>query len=415
MSSVDWVPELAAALRRVVPLEDSSRADWDDVVARAGKRRSLRQGHGRPRWSLRLAIVVALLLLLLAGVATATYLIVRGNGGIAVGGGRKLVVVNPNTGRTHAITSCGQKSRRRGCGIEEPAFSPNGKRVAFLRGFYYGGAGQVPSHLSLYVAATNGAGARRLAPCGICGLQYQGQHLGWSPNGKWIAFSSDAGPIPAFQSLWVVAAAGGKPRRLTNCHASCSDIEPTWSPNGQLLAFEHYGHSRSGLYTIRPDGSHLIKISSTYGEPQWSPNGRRIAFDYGQNSIAVANADGSHLHVLLKGARGTGPGTPSWSPDSRQLVFATTPRLPRGYPYAVWTMNADGSGKQRLYQSACCVEEYAAPIWSPNGQQIAFSFFIGKPADGTYEINTDGTGLKRLSTIATDQLSWQHLPRGNRK
>ena len=35
MSSVDWVPELAAALDGLVPLEDGSRADWNDVVARA--------------------------------------------------------------------------------------------------------------------------------------------------------------------------------------------------------------------------------------------------------------------------------------------------------------------------------------------------------------------------------------------
>ena len=413
MSSVDWVPELAAALDRIVPLDDASRADWEDVVGRVGRGRRLWQGRGKPRWSLRLAIVVALVFLLLVGVATATYLLVRGNGDIALGGG-KAAVVNPNNGRQHAIRGCGGRSRV--CDTLEPAWSPNGKQLAFLNGSYYIGPGNVPSHLSLYVAAANGAHARRLAPCGLCGIQYQGQHLGWSPNGKWIAFSRNPPPSPADLSLWVVAAAGGKPHRLTNCRSLCSDTEPVWSPNGRLIAFQRGARGTTGgLYTIHPDGSHLTQIASVYGEPEWSPNGHQLAFDDGPNSIAVANADGSHLHVLLNGARGTGPGTPSWSPDGRTLVFATTPRLPRGYAYAVWTINPDGSGKQRLYQSGCCINEYAAPIWSPNSQQIAFSFSAGTPADGTYVINTDGTGLKRLSPIATDHLSWQRLPRGNQK
>jgi hypothetical protein len=77
MSSLDWAPELAAALDELVPLDDSSSATWDDVVARVNRRRRLRLWPSRPRRRLRLAIVVALLLLLLAGVATATYLALR--------------------------------------------------------------------------------------------------------------------------------------------------------------------------------------------------------------------------------------------------------------------------------------------------------------------------------------------------
>jgi WD40-like Beta Propeller Repeat len=419
MSSLDWVPELAVALDELIPLEDGSQADWDDVVGRLGshhhpkpKRHLVRR---RPRRGVRLALVVALIFLLLTGAATATYLLLRGDGGLTFGtggiGGGKLVVVNPNTHRLHAVAHCGA---RHACSIEEPAWSPDGTQVAFLRGLYLGGAGLVRSRMFLYVAAATGEGARRLAPCGICGLQDQGQHLGWSPDGKWIAFSRDAGPTEAYQSLWVVGAAGGKPNRVTDCHARCSDIEPVWSPDGRQIAFQRLArtHAASGLYTVRPDGSHLAKIASTWGEPVWSPNGRRLAFDSGPDTIAVANADGTHLHVLLRGARGTGPGTPSWSPDGSKLVFFMTPGRPGRYRAEVWTMNADGADKKRLYRSGCCVDAYAAPIWSPNGQMIAFA---ANTAGGTFVIKADGTGLRRVSPAVPDELAWQPLSKGEQK
>jgi TolB protein len=397
MSSVDWVPELAAALDELVPLEESSGAGWDDVVARAGSRRTLRLSRARPRRNLRLVIVIALLFLLLTGVATATYLLLRGNGGIALGGSFRLLVAKPNGPGLRKIAGCA--TGHPNCIIFEPAWSPDGKQVAFTRGHY--GAPFKGSRMSVYVAAADGRSASRLAPCGLCGEQWFGQ-LGWSPNGRWIAYSRDTG-LSAQESLWIVAAAGGRPRRLTDCN-TCTDVQPTWSPDGRLLIFQRIAPPSSRrLYTIRPDGSRLTRIASG-GDPQWSPDGRRIAFD-SRGGIEVANADGSHVHLLFAGggARGTGPGDPSWSPDGRKLVFFETPGRAE-----VWTMNADGSGKKRLYHSGCCVMSGASPIWSPDGQKIAFS---ADSAGGTFVINTDGTGLQRISRNTYSELSWQRIAR----
>jgi TolB protein len=400
MSSVDWVPELAVALDRLFPLEDGSQADWNDVVARAGSRRRL--PLRRPHRSVRLAIVIAVIFLLLAGVATATYLLVRGNGngGIALGGGfGRLLVVNPNGPGLRTIASCapGEPS----CTIFEPAWSRDGRRVAFVRGHY--GMPFEGSRMSVYVAAADGGGAKRLASCGLCG-EVMGGRLGWSPDGKWIAFSRDTGPSGQ-RSLWIVAADGGKPRPLTTCH-TCSDVTPVWSPDGKLLVFQRNG----GLYTVHPDGSGLTRIASG-GEPEWSPNGRRIAFD-GQGGIEVANADGSDARLIFAAPNATGPWAPSWSPDGRKLVFFNTPGEPGRFRAEIWTMNADGSDKKRLYRSGCCVDVWAPPIWSPNGRLIAFS--AASPG-GTFVINADGTGLRRLSPTTSTELSWQPLPKAGRK
>jgi TolB protein len=403
--SEDVREDARARLFDEVAQEQSGRVGRSSELGRRPKLRFLR--GRRPR--LRLAIAAALLLLLLSGVATAAYLLLRGDGKIALEGGYgTLLVVNPNGSGLHTIARCTADDGS--CAVLEPAWSKDGRQLAFLRGPDW--TPYEPGHLSLYVAASAGGGARRLAACGNCGKQY-GNHLGWSPDGRWIAFSRDAGPRGQ-ESLSVVAAAGGRPHRLTDCRpAQCVDVQPVWSPDGRLLIFERW--TRAGqqqLYTVRPDGSGLTKIADG-ADPQWSPNGRRIAFDGFEASdrhggIEVANADGSDAHVLFAGTGATGPGAPSWSPDGRKLVFFKTPGRPRHYRAEVWTMNADGSAKKRLYRSGCCISYWAPPVWSPDGRMIAFS---ADSAGGTFVINADGSGLRRLSRATSAHLSWQERPR----
>ena len=58
--------------------------------------------------------------------------------------------------------------------------------------------------------------------------------------------------------------AGGKPRRLTDCRPEfCLDVSPAWSPDGQLIVFSRLADGGSALYTMRPDGSQLTKITSS--------------------------------------------------------------------------------------------------------------------------------------------------------
>ena len=360
------------------------------------------------RWRhsrLRLAIVIVLLLLLLTGCATVTYLLLRGGGGIAFEGGGEygqLLVVNPNGPGLRTIASCPALSTN--CAIREPAWSPDGRRLAFVRGDP--GGRYARSRLSLYVVATNGGGVRRLAACGDCGDVPDGE-LAWSPDSKWIAFTRQDEHPRDEAGIWLVRAAGGAAHRLTRCQpASCFDVEPSWSPDGDLLVFARWGSTPGAagrLYTISRDGSGLSSIADG-ADPQWSPDGRRIAFD-GPNGLSVSNADGSDLRLIFAGTSGaSGPGAPSWSPDGRKLVFFKTPRLRQGFSAEVWTINADGSGKKRLYHSACCVGLWAPPVWSPDGRMIAFS---ANSAGGTFVINADGSGLRMLSPSVSTYLSWQ--------
>src|SRR5439155_13312309 len=109
---------------------------------------------------LRLAIVVALLFLLLTGAATATYLLLRGDVNIGFQGRNfvTLLVANPNGPGLRAIARCAAGSPS--CGIFEPAWSPDGTQIAFARG--RDGLPNGRSDMSLFVAAADGGGAKRL-------------------------------------------------------------------------------------------------------------------------------------------------------------------------------------------------------------------------------------------------------------
>jgi len=375
------------------------------------------------------------------------------NGKIAFADGLGLQVVGLD-GSASVIAHCPRSPG--GCTLERPAWSPDGRQIAYLSGPV--GLRPAPSGdpvsprwhrppvprrhpvsprsdptLSLYVKDVASGRVRRLAECGICATQYQGGGLGWSPDGSWIAFSRDSGPHGAQQSLWLVDTNEGTTRRLTDCRPElCVDVSPAWAPSGELIVFSRLTAKGSSLYTLRPDGSQLTKItdSRSADHPQWSPDGRQIAFD-GNNQIYVTNADGSDQKLLVAGGTaGSGPGMPSWSPDGTKLAFFDTPRLPGGnmatmwttnrygyvivragtgggYRSEVWTINPDGSAKRRLYRSVLRVENWAPPIWSPDGQRLAFAT---TSARGVFVIAPDGSSLHRISSASTSALSWQRLP-----
>jgi Dipeptidyl peptidase IV (DPP IV) N-terminal region/WD40-like Beta Propeller Repeat len=317
----------------------------------------------------------------------------------------RLQVAAPDGSEAQVIEHC-EAPGDGGCGLVQPAWSPDGKQIAFVRGSgsIFAGDQGMRLELSLYLRDSDGK-VRRLAGCGSCGRQFGGR-LSWSPDSSSIAFSREGERWT--QSLWAVDTASGKLRRLTDCQA-CADVTPAWAPSGHLIAFNRLARAReaSGLYTVRADGSELTKItdSVTASNPQWSPDGRQIAYD-DNNDIFIANAGGSEQRRLVDGVPGNGPGIPSWSPDGSKLAYFFTPGSPGSFTAEVWAVNTDGLQKRRLYHSACCVGSWAPPIWSPDGRKIAFA---ADSAGGTFVVDSDGTNLRRLSTASANGITWQRL------
>jgi Tol biopolymer transport system component len=111
-----------------------------------------------------------------------------------------------------------------------------------------------------------------------------------SPDGKSLTFISTRGE--GFANLWLLDLASLKYQNLTHSHSG--NFRPAWSPDGRWIAFSsdrdanpgrfpgQWEHMQStGIYLIHPDGTglrRLTKAGGVAGSPSWSSDGKRVLF-----------------------------------------------------------------------------------------------------------------------------------------
>jgi Tol biopolymer transport system component len=138
----------------------------------------------------------------------------------------------------------------------EPAFSPDGRTVAFVR------AGDV------YSVRPDGSGQRRLTS----GSELDSAPL-VSPDGRFVVFERRASEGAA-ADLYKVGAKGGGTRALTSGEADDHDAD--FSPDGRALVFvrgvaKGASDSAEDLYSIRPSGAALGRLTRTAGVDEFEP------------------------------------------------------------------------------------------------------------------------------------------------
>jgi TolB protein len=164
---------------------------------------------------------------------------------------------------------------------EHPAWSPRGGLIAFDR---YSPYADVPITAGIYVMRPDGSGQRLLAP--------GGSEPAWSPDGRRIAFVSTSDSfgqvcIPQCQpagEIYVMNADGTGSSRLTT--STADDRMPTWSPGGHRIAWLHDVDAgpewHPEVFAMRADGSCRHRITRTppgvtAGRPSWTRSSRRSA------------------------------------------------------------------------------------------------------------------------------------------
>jgi serine/threonine protein kinase/Tol biopolymer transport system component len=310
------------------------------------------------------------------------------------------------------------------------AWSPDGKKLIYTK------------ERDLYLADGDGTESHRLAS-----LPGRAWGPAWSPDGSLIRFNV-MDPQTQISSLWQILADG------TNLHAMLagwrrstrkSDISGLsgeccgrWTPDGKYFLFDSGGQ----LWALREKESLLLKVTRepmqltsgaiNYGFPIPSKDGRKlfaiaglvrgelvrydakskafepflsgisaqdIAFSkdgqwaayvsYPEGTLWRSKADGSDrlqlsfppLYAML----------PRWSPDGKQLVFFDNET---GKPTRIYLVSADGGTPQELMPGVPGPQ--ADPVWSPDGNSVAFGGVIRTATDGIHVFDLK---THRVSTL----------------
>lgn len=252
----------------------------------------------------------------------------------------------------------------------EPAFSPDGTKLAFIRSTVAGVSNDV------YVMPAIGGEAKRLT---FDNRPIMGPPT-WTTNSKEIVFSSDRS---AADGLWRVSAEDGTLRPVA---APVGDAKwPSIPVKGNSLVYEQW-ISRENIWQldlkdakhIQKQPSALVSVKGDKARPELSPDGKKIAFEsdrLGFWDIWTCDVSGANCDKVTD-LHGTA-GRPRWSPDGDHIAFEFHPHerseiyvaeVPGGEPHLVQTI----PGADNL-----------SPSWSSDGKWL---YFASKSGDQPFQI-----------------------------
>lgn len=210
----------------------------------------------------------------------------------------------------------------------------------------------------------------------------------FSPDGKAIAYSSDRSG--SFEVYVRGLAPGSREVQITR--DGRQNLQPAWSPDGQRLAYHSQG--RRGVWVVAAEGGEPQRLTGFGSRPAWSPDGRVLAFQsegvrdlsasatsaLAPSTIWRVPAGGGEPRQLTRpGDPPGGHGTPSWSPSGRRILFGSFERRSS----SIWSVEAVGGAPTRV---AALELRIFDPVWAPDGGQVVYVALIETGSYGLFSV-----------------------------
>ena len=274
----------------------------------------------------------------------------------------RLLLVSVDSGEKRWLTA---ESPDKEAADREPAVSPDGRTLAFVRGV-------LTSSESIYLLPLKAD----LSPAGEPRLLGPGRNPAWTPDGRELVYR----PLRVYVAgLALIGLGGGKPRPLRTL--GNDSFLPTVSRTGRL-AFSRGTRDiniwRQELTATPPPAVALVSSTALDAEARYSPDGARIAFQSdrsGHAEIWTCAGDGARCTQLTAFNGAFITGTPRWSPDGKTIAFDSAAEG----RFNIYTIDAGGGPVRRLTSEPAAG---AIPSWSNDGKWIYYS----SPATGRNEI-----------------------------
>ena len=255
----------------------------------------------------------------------------------------------------------------------------------------------------------------------------------WSPDGNWIAFTSDRDQphrrqdpiweLMHYTALYIMHPDGSGLKRLTRSDEVAK--EPRWSSDGKHIVYRHSANQKEVLQTLSIDiesgaqkvlSADPISVEAASDEkrfPSPSPDAKGVVYNKYTDQLSMASpivqvfSRSRRFDLFHTGSFAT------FSPDGRKMLVSGN--LGNGNR-AIWMMDSDGTHQRLLSEDKTAV--LVSPSWSPDGKLIAFSkggFFERPVTPGQLAtVQADGSGLRTLTTGAASSGLPSFSPDGKR-
>lgn len=227
------------------------------------------------------------------------------------------------------------------------------------------------------------------------------------PSGKWLVFTSTR--HSTHPQIYLQRVDGAAVTQLTSDNADYAF--PTFSPDGTQIAFSSTRAGNWDIYVMDIDGRNIVQVTNTPAHdlhPSFSPEGRRLVFSsMGPRSkqweLWTADSQTGERRMI-----GTGL-FPTWSPnkDKDQIAFQRARQRGSRW-FSLWTLDLVAGEARSVTEVAVSANSaIVSPTWSPDGGKLAFSTIVnpaytdpkGRPTgqQDVWTINVDGTNRQRLT------------------